>query len=1051
MDEEQRARVDSLLEEALSRTDLERDAFLAEVLGEDQEVGREVSSLLRCHEQAGPFLETPIRGFSGVGTDVSVFARGEVVSDRFRIVELRDRGGMGEVYEAFDLELGERVALKTIRSELAWDESVVERFRREALLARRVTHRNVCRIHDVFHVRREESEDVLFLTMEYLEGENLASYRSRQGPIDWREAIPILSQILSGLEAACSVGVLHRDLKAENVMLVPEAEGTRAVVTDFGLAALADGESSGRGPEWRASSRSSLGTPAYMSPEQLDGSPVDHRSDIYAVGVIAYEMLSGEFPYPIVSGTGTLRQRFGSKPRGLREFQRRIPREFERSILQSLEVKPSARPAGASELRRKLQAIPTEVPARRVALLAAASAAGGAFALVKVGPRVLEALERWALGPRILPLEKFVDSAKALAALRDGLVRVRAGANLSAIPYLKSAVGEAPHSAMPRILLMDVLLNVGEQRIVNELGRRIRDTFTDSSFSADAELGRAVLARADGEYAAACGIFETLVSVYPEDVNLALSCARAAEEAGDIPKALRLYENARRESLAAVLGLGRCLTITGEPQTAIDTISSLLASSRLGESPEVLGMAHSIIGIARRDQGLPSLAVESFERALAYRKEASDRRGQVASMSHLGSAYRQLGRLKESIAVLQDALPLSRMMEDRIYESQVLYTLARSYDLAGRTEEARVAARQSLTIELARDDHAEIPQRLTFLSGLHRRKGQYAEAQVLLDQGQEHTDRSGDREVEAARLFAWARVLAEQGRNDEAAEVFARMRKIIQPVRGQSASEADIALAAISDSRGKHAAAEKLGFRAVSLLEAFHKGPEFAAALTWKTEHLASLGRFRLSRETARNARDCAQRLQLREMVVSLTILDAETVGFEGALNRAVAELESVLSHTVDEFAALFVRARLVLGRIYWRLGDSGAALDILNEAAGTAATAGMMPLVAATETALSEILLRKDRDEANERARRALNAAEPCGALPLLRAAAANLAEASAALGRVEEARKSHDFATRCHAEIVANVPQSALGVYLQHPRVVDVVEKLARLQRLL
>lgn len=248
MDQERRARVDSLLEEALSRTDVERAAFLAETLDEDEELGREVSSLVRSHERAGSFLLTPLSGARRAERGSPAFACGELLLGRFEIVEMRDRGGMGEVYEAVDLRLHERIALKTIRPELAWDEKAVERFLREVHLARKVTHHNVCRIHDVFYESRERSEDLLFLTMELLPGENLAIHLERRGRIDWREALPILTQILLGLEAAFSVGVLHRDLKAENVMLVPESEGVRAVVTDFGLAVVADTDPGSRGP-----------------------------------------------------------------------------------------------------------------------------------------------------------------------------------------------------------------------------------------------------------------------------------------------------------------------------------------------------------------------------------------------------------------------------------------------------------------------------------------------------------------------------------------------------------------------------------------------------------------------------------------------------------------------------------------------------------------------------------------------------------------------------------------------------------------------------------
>jgi tetratricopeptide (TPR) repeat protein len=1058
MDEEKRARVDSFLEEALSRSGLERAAFLEKTSREDDEIGREVSSLARSFERAGSFLLTPAPGCRRLEPESprSTFAPGDLLSGRFEIVQLRACGGMGEVYEAVDVRLQESVALKTIRLELAWDEKAVARFLREVHVARKVTHRNVCRIHDVFHEGREGSEDILFLTMELLPGETLASYLEREGRIDWREALPILTQILSGLEAAFSVGVLHRDLKAENVMLVPEAEGVRAVVTDFGLAVVAGTDPGPPGPEglsrpWGASSRLALGTPAYMSPEQLRGEVIDHCSDIFSFGVIAYEMLSGENPYPIACETEPLGRRFESKPRSLREFERRIPRDLDRSVLQSLEVEPSDRPKDASELRRKLGATPTMVPARRVALLGAASAIGGAFVLIKTGPAMLELLERWVGGPRVLPLEDYVNSPKALEALRTGLAKVCEGANLNAIPFLKAAVREDPDSTLPRVFLMDVLLNVGEENVVEEMEGRLRETTASSTVAPASELSRAVLARSDGDYTAASEILSTLTATYPDDLNLVLSRARIAEEAGDMPEAQRLYEDVRSESPAATLGLCRCLTIIGELQNVISILSTLLSSGGLGDDPEVLGMAHSILGIARRDQGLPGRAIESFEQALNYRERANDRRGQVASMTHLGSAYRMVGRLKDSISVLEKALGIAQAMGDRIYESQALYTLARSIDLVGRTEDAIAAARQSLDIELARQDHAEIPQRLTFLAIAHRRRGQYGEAQVLLDRGREHTRRSGDREVEAYRLLTLASVQIEQGKYDQANEVLARVVIVSEAVREPSAADATIALAGICDVKGDYREAERLGLEALSLLERFPTGAELARALAWKSQHLIHLGDFGASRDAIKEARENGQRLHLREPLMALAVLDAEIVGHTHSLEQAARELESTLLQTeANEFAFLSIRTRLALGRIYWRLGRTEDALAVLHGTADVASTANTLPLLAAAEISLGEVLLSDgDPGEASERVMRGLDAAESCGTRPLLRQAAVLLGEASARLGRDRESAQFLTKARQLHLDIVSRVPPTRIATYLEHPDVQVIVAKLHGLTR--
>lgn len=226
-------------------------------------------------------------------------AAGEVLAGRFEIVRFIGHGGMGDVYEAEDLELGERVALKTVRPEIAHLKGALDRFRREIQLARKVTHPNVCRIFDLFRHRLEEAEgqgaEISFLSMELLAGETLEERLRRDGKLRLEEALPIVRQVGEGLTAAHDAGVIHRDLKPANVMLVPSSGGLRAVVTDFGLArAHAEGE--GRGGNLTVLGEI-LGTPAYMAPEQVSGGEVTAATDIYALGAVIYEMVTGSPPF----------------------------------------------------------------------------------------------------------------------------------------------------------------------------------------------------------------------------------------------------------------------------------------------------------------------------------------------------------------------------------------------------------------------------------------------------------------------------------------------------------------------------------------------------------------------------------------------------------------------------------------------------------------------------------------------------------------------------------------------------------------------------------
>jgi predicted ATPase len=199
---------------------------------------------------------------------------------------------MGVVAEAEDRALGTRVALKFILPSLAGDPTVRERFRREILLARRITHRNVCRIFELFSTQ-SQAEQVLFLTMELLEGETLAD-RLRNGPLAPEVALPLVEQMVDALEAAHAQGVVHRDFKSSNVLLVRDGSSERAVVTDFGIARALERE---RVREPEMTSEGFLGTPGYMAPEQVLGAHITPATDIYALGVVLFEMLSGELPF----------------------------------------------------------------------------------------------------------------------------------------------------------------------------------------------------------------------------------------------------------------------------------------------------------------------------------------------------------------------------------------------------------------------------------------------------------------------------------------------------------------------------------------------------------------------------------------------------------------------------------------------------------------------------------------------------------------------------------------------------------------------------------
>jgi tetratricopeptide (TPR) repeat protein/tRNA A-37 threonylcarbamoyl transferase component Bud32/TolB-like protein len=307
------------------------------------------------------------------------FQPDEFVARRYRVIRFIARGGMGEVYEVEDLELKARIALKTLRGELADDEVLLERFRREINLSRKVTHANVCRIFDLgFHASPRGR--ITFLTMELLDGESLHRRIRRTGRMQSEEALPIVEQMAAGLAAAHAYGVVHRDFKSDNVMLVSAASSTgpRVVVTDFGLARSQDASALTTGSGGRLK-----GTPAYMAPEQVTGGHIGPPADVYALGVVMYEMMTGALPFGGDNAMEVALRRLTARPPSPRRVVPGLDARWERVILRCLEREPDRRFSSVNEVVAALRG-PTpapvlpKLPLLATGALAALLVAGGA-------------------------------------------------------------------------------------------------------------------------------------------------------------------------------------------------------------------------------------------------------------------------------------------------------------------------------------------------------------------------------------------------------------------------------------------------------------------------------------------------------------------------------------------------------------------------------------------------------------------------------------------------------------------------------------------------
>ncbi len=262
-----------------------------------------------------------------------------VLDGRYDIQRKLGEGGMSYVYLGRDRQSEATVAIKVLSPKLSGDPSSVERLRREAGLAMRLDHPNVCRIFRL----GESSDGLIYLVMPYLQGEILSDREARIGVLSVEEGLPLLIQMCQGLQHAHDLHIIHRDLKPENVMIVPDAEapgGIKAVVMDFGLA-----KERVTGPEVRKLTATGivLGTPEFMSPEQIRGKPLDSRSDIYSLGILAFEMFTGKLPFDGRTAQEMMIARLRGQPRAIRSLRPDLPASLETAVTKSLAIEPSER------------------------------------------------------------------------------------------------------------------------------------------------------------------------------------------------------------------------------------------------------------------------------------------------------------------------------------------------------------------------------------------------------------------------------------------------------------------------------------------------------------------------------------------------------------------------------------------------------------------------------------------------------------------------------------------------------------------------------------
>jgi Flp pilus assembly protein TadD len=422
---------------------------------------------------------TALRSRTAAAADLA----GSVIAERYHVLRKLGEGGMGQVYLAEHVKMGRQSAVKVMHSAMVHDADAIGRFNREAANASRIDHPNVAGIYDF----GETPEGLVYLAMQYVEGETLTQMVRANGALPPVRAAEITRQAAEGLHAAHGMGIVHRDLKPDNIMVTKDADGLDCVkVVDFGIAKAA-----GNASQKVTRTGTVVGTPEYMSPEQLAGEEVDARSDLYSLALVAFNMLTGDLPFPAVSTQTSMIMRLTDKPKSLAEMKPDVawPAEVQAVMSKALEREASERYATTREFGRALHAAiekmpvrPTSAKSTRVidaaALTPSTRVVGPSSARsTQITPRKrsrmiamagVGALVIFVAGALAARGAKAASRRASSAAIAQGITAYREGWREAAAERFRTAASKSPNNPMPHVYLSRMAREANDLTTAND-------------------------------------------------------------------------------------------------------------------------------------------------------------------------------------------------------------------------------------------------------------------------------------------------------------------------------------------------------------------------------------------------------------------------------------------------------------------------------------------------------------------------------------------------------------------------------------------------------
>jgi tetratricopeptide (TPR) repeat protein/predicted Ser/Thr protein kinase len=713
---------------------------------------------------------------------------GSVLGDRYRIDEFLGFGGMGSVYKAFDLELEREVALKVIRPHMADDPNVLARFKQEIILSREVTHRNVVRIFDL-----GQADDTRFISMEFIEGTTLHGLLKERGPLPAEEAIEIVEQVCLALDAAHQQGVVHRDLKPANIMIEP---GGRVVVMDFGIARSL--ESSGM-----TQTGALLGTPDYMSPEQVKGESVDARSDLFALGIIFYQLLTGELPYKGNTPMAAMYTRTQKRAAPVRDLKPDLPGFLGDVVGRCLEIPVHKRYQSAREVLQDLAIwrggsthmtigptmrgmMPTTTVAKKRVRLAAV----GAVAAVVVA--VMAAGVFWLRG-------------RAPSAEGEGGAAVvpTEVVSLAILPF-QNASGDAEMAWLGSGLAEMLRTDVGQTPSLRTVSSdRLHQVFRDLRIAPDTSLEEVTLRRV-AEFANADTVVWGQYLKFGEQIRIDATVrdferhqtATLKAEAANEQQLLRAVQELA-QGVRDNLALSRKAVKEAEEQAFIPSAGSMVALRHYTEGLEFMRQGNNLDAVTAFEtavEGDPNFALAHSTLAQAYLNLGREQMAEEASRTAVDLSD-DLPQQERFLIMAQNARVESdyeagvdayqNLLRTRPADAELNYQLALLYEDQGSFESAREYISRALETD---------PQNISAQLALGRvlyRSGQPEDALTPLNQALSLAIQVDNQEARANVLQALGNVYRRLRRLDEALknlEESLEIKRAIGDPRGVSAS-----------------------------------------------------------------------------------------------------------------------------------------------------------------------------------------------------------------------------------------------------------------------